>query len=234
MNEWAGHLPREDALELRNVDARAIGRIVRECSATKLRLYHVTAPSLDGLDALTGVTNLSIHWAPKIASLAPICLMVGLRRLALVDLARIRALDGIERLAGLLELDLQGGMWKPLRLSSLRPIAGLSTLERLTVLNTRLDDDDIAFLAAVRTLRAIHLSNQFDRLQVARLARALNQQLERPLAAYQETNLTCEVCGGKKRMFTGRRMPLLCATCDAARVASLTEEFQAMVDGAGA
>jgi hypothetical protein len=229
MNEWAGSLPKDDECDFRNVDARALSQIITECRARTVRLYHVTAPSLDGIELLTAVTDLAVNWAPKITSLAPLFRMAGVRRLTLIDLARVWELDGIERLRGLVELDLQGGMWKPLRLKSLRPLAGLPLLERLTILNTRLGDDDVALLASMRRLRALHLSNQFERRQVAHVARALNGQLEQPLAAYLETKTTCERCGNKRLMFTGSRMPILCPSCDSARVTKLTDEFLALV-----
>jgi hypothetical protein len=102
----------------------------------------------------------------------------------------------------------------------------------LTVLNARLGDDDIAVLGAMSTLRALHLSNQFDRRQVAHVARKLNARLERPLAAYLETNIACERCGNKRLMFTGRRMPTLCPACHPARVTNLPDEFLALVASA--
>jgi hypothetical protein len=117
MNEWSGSLPQDDDLDLRNIDARALSQVVAESRhARTLRLYNVRASSLDGVELLRSVTDLAINWAPKITSLAPLYRMTGLRRLALVDLARVTELDGIQRLSNLVELNLQGGMWKPLRL----------------------------------------------------------------------------------------------------------------------
>jgi hypothetical protein len=218
-------------LDARNVDSRGFSEILERSQATDLRIYHIKIGSLDGIDCLHSVTTLRLEWANKVTSLRPVYNMSGLCELQIVDFSRLENVAGIEKLTGLRRLVLAGGVWKPLRLASIRPVASIHDLQELTLLNTHLEDDDITCLAALRHLKSLTLSNQFDRAQVAMLARHLNPQLSAPLGASIPSHLTCPSCSGTKHMFAGRRMPFLCPTCERARFDRLTHEFEAIVRG---
>jgi len=161
-----------EPLELRNINAQAFGEITHHCQSQSLRLYHLTVVSLEGIEALRTVTELSLEWATKVVSLAPVFRMGWLRRLTVVDLPRLVDLEGIEALATLTGLRAGGGMWKAMRLPSARPLAGLRSLEHLELEQIRFADDDIRVLAELTRLRYLRLSNQFERAQVAFLAKA--------------------------------------------------------------
>jgi hypothetical protein len=181
---------------------------------------------------LRTVSDLSFEWATKISSLSPVFRMTWLRRLEIRDFPRLTDLEGIDALQDLAELDLSGGMWKPLRVASVRPIAALRSLTSLTLQNFRVADDDVTVLANLTSLRSLLLSNQFDRSQVAFLAKRLNPRLDVPLAAAVESSLACDRCGGRRWILTGRRMPVLCRRCDAVRFERFSREFQDLVDSA--
>lgn len=219
-------------LDLRNIDSKAFGDLLARCRTKNLRIYHIKISNLDGIERLDTVTDLTLEWAPKVTSLSPVFRMRGLQALRVRDLPRLAELDGIASLIHLRSLTLRGGEWKPLRLASLRPVASLTNLEELTVQNTRLGDDDVTRLASLPHLRSLTLSNQFDRAQVATLAKRLNQRLTELIAASVESSLACKDCGGAMQMFTGRRMPFLCPTCDRARFDKLTREFWDLVQAA--
>lgn len=216
-------------LDVRHVDARGFAELLGQCRASHLRIYHLEVGSLDGIDSLRSLATLTLEWAPKVRTLDPVFEMAGLCELQIRDFARLRDLSGIEKLKGLRKLVLTGGVWRPLRLASLRPVAAIHDLEALTLLNVRLEDDDITCLAGLRRLVSLNLSNQFDRAQVAILARHLNARLSTPLAASAPVQLACPACGAPKHLFTGRRMPFLCPTCDRGRFERLTREFQELV-----
>jgi hypothetical protein len=191
--------------------------------------------SLDGIEALRSTTKLSLEWSPNVKTLRPVFEMRWLSFLAVCDFARLSHIDGVEALNELVELRLsgnRGSLKPPLQLSSLSPVARLPKLERFTLMNARVEDDDITCLAGISTLRSIHLSNQFERGLFAYLARHLNSQLDEPIAAYVEASALCRKCGSPTHMFTGRRMPFLCRSCNADRFRRLTEEFQALVEAA--
>ena len=56
--------------------------------------------------------------------------------------------------------------------------------------------------------------------------------LAEPLAAYFDTNLKCEACHGPRFMFVGRRMPVLCRSCDSVQFARRVAEFERLVHDA--
>lgn len=225
-------LSEEAELDLRNVGSKNWPTVLDTCRATDLRLYHVTLPGLEGVERLVNLRRLTVEWATKIIDLAPLFSLKQLTSLALFDLPKVRKLNGVEALGDLTELSLsgsRGAITPPLRLVSIEPVARIPALASFSLVNAKLDDDDITVLARCRGLRSLKLSNQFDRAQVAFLAKRLNEQLVDPLTAYLDTNLKCEMCNGHRAMFVGRRMPILCRACDAARFDRYVLEFERLV-----
>jgi hypothetical protein len=221
-------LATEKDLDLRNVEAKIWPQVLSECRAEKLRLYHITLPSLDGIECLASVEHLVLEWAPKILEISSVFKLHNLRALSIFDFSRLRRIDGIQVLRNLVELNLSGsrGALTPrLKLASVAPVSGLQCLESFSLANAQLDDDDIAVLSNCKNLKHLDLSRQFERGQVAFLAKCLNAQLAEPLTAGLETTLECETCGGRKFMFHGRRMPILCRTCEPQRFDRYQEEF---------
>jgi hypothetical protein len=222
-------LDEKGALDLRNIRQAAWEQIILRCKSVSLRLYHLIFPSLDGSERLESTASLSMEWANKIPDLGPVFKMSWLRSLFVSDFPRLSNIAGIEALQDLRTLHLsgnRGSLQPPLRLSSLQPIAELSNLEELAVLNVRLQDDDITFLASLPKLRELTLSNSFDRKQFAFLASKLNAQLNSPISASREMNLPCTKCGKPLSCFIGKRQPSVCKNCDRTRFERLTTEFQ--------
>lgn len=122
--------------------------------------------------------------------------MRWLNRLSLSDLPQLRTIDGIEALENLSELHLSGNLgalYPPLRLDSVKAISKLAALEKVEFLNIRLENDDISFVASsFPKLRNLTLSNEFERVQFAFLAKRLNAQLAEPIAAYAKLNVSCQ------------------------------------------
>ncbi|WP_221229657.1 hypothetical protein [Niveibacterium umoris] len=222
----------EAELDLRNVGSKVWPTVLSVCRTSDLRLYHITLESLEGIEKLVSLSRLAMEWATKILDIAPIFRLGGLTALSVFDFSKLRQLDGIESLTELVELNLSGsrGSLTPrLKLLSVKPIVKLDRLTSFSLTNAQLADDDITVLARCKNLRHLHLSNQFDRRQFAYLAKHLNGQLLEPLSAFSETNLKCEQCGGKKSMFTGRKMPFLCRSCDSSRFDRYLAEYERLV-----
>ncbi|KIQ02633.1 MULTISPECIES: internalin G [Pseudomonas] len=218
-------------LDLRNISIKVWPTLLSKCTATNLRLYHLKLSSLEGIDSLINTRELALEWATKIESLMPVFKLQNLTHLSVSDFPKLRNIDGIHELHELVELNLSGNLGggsSPLRLSSIEPVSQLPKLTKLSLLNIKLETNDITSLARCSQLRNLRLSNQFERSQVAFLASRLNEQLIEPLTAYTDTHINCEKCNGLKSMFTGRRMPFLCRLCDTARFEKLTREFKQM------
>jgi len=219
------------ALDLRAIGDKGWRAIVESCTASELRLYYLKVRSLAGVDRLRQTVNLSIEWANRVEDISPLFSMSWLRSLTLYDLPRIRRLDGIEALAGLQELHLsgnRGSLNPPLKLDSVRPIATLENLERLEIVNLRLEDNDISFISsAFPKLRSLRLSGKtFERAQLAYLAKRLNAQLEDPILGNWEMKAARCKCGRNFHLFMGRRMGMLCPACHAKKFDKLIKEFE--------
>ena len=219
-------------LDLRNIGPKVWPRLLSECRSPDLRLYHVTVTSLEGIERLNTVKRLTLEWAPKVSDLSPLFKLRALTSLSIFDVPKARALDGIEELTGLISLSLsgsRGALTPKMRLTSLEPITRISGLTRFSLANASVENDDITVLARCLALEHLSLSNQFERSQVAFLAKKMNHRLVEPISAGFETNLECEKCRGHKFMFAGRRMPILCRSCDATRFEKLLSEFERLV-----
>ena len=219
----------------RNISALVWERVTSYCQAKQLRLYHIKLKDLDGIQRLIKTTHLTLDWATKIECLAPVFQMNQLKYLSVTDFSKLSDISGINSLNSLTELKLsgnQGSLSPKLRLASIAPVVNINNLESFELANASLDDDDITPLASCSKLRHLHLSNQFDRKQVAFLARRLNHQLEEPLTSNINVRIPCTKCGAKKYMFIGRRMPCLCKLCDAVRFEKLDCEFAELIDKA--
>ncbi|OAI24136.1 internalin G [Methylomonas koyamae] len=222
-------------LDLRNISAAVWPTLLSMCRASDLSLYHLTLSSLEGIERLVNTRQLTLEWASKIDDLGPVFRLHQLTSLSIFDFPKLRHLDGIASLVELTELHLSGSRGAtnpPLRLASIAPVTQLPNLVTLSLANAKLDDDDITVLARCSCLRHLHLSRQFERAQVAFLAKRLNGKLAEPLAAYFDTNLKCEACHGPRFMFVGRRMPVLCRSCDSVQFARSVAEFERLVHDA--
>ena len=218
--------------DLRNVGKAVWQRLLTNCKANDLRLYHITLESLEGINALTKTERLALEWANKVERLDPVFQMSNLSALSVFDFPKLRDLTGIELLGKLTELNLsgnRGALTPPLHLTSIRPISRISNLASFSLGNAKLDDDDITPLAECAKLRQLKLSNQFDRKQCAYLAKRLNHQLENPIQSHWESQILCRKCNGRITRFTGRKMPSLCQVCDADRFIKAQQEFEALV-----
>jgi len=219
-----------DALDLRNIKDGSWEIILSTCKAVDLRLYHIMLQSLDGIEHLQTTARLSMEWANKVTDLSPVFKMSWLKYLFLSDFPKLANIEGIASLQNLTELHLsgnRGSLQPPLRMVSVQPISKLSNLETLTLMNIRLENDDITFLASLPKLRDLSVAiNGFDRKQFAYLAKRLNPQLESPITASKKTNSSCPKCGNSFFFFIGKRMPYLCRSCEKDRFEKLALQFE--------
>jgi hypothetical protein len=224
-------LSTEDSLDLRAIGDKGWKAITESCTAADLKLYYLKIRSLAGIERLRRTIKLHVEYANKVEDISPLFAMHWLESLTVYDFRLIRRLDGIEALEGLKELQLsgnRGSMNPPLKLESVRPIASLKNLEKLEITNIRLEDRDISFIAsAFPRLRSLRLSGmEFERAQLAYLAKRLNPQLDEPQVGSWEMKATPCKCGQNFHVFMGRRMGKLCPACDEKKFKKLVEEFE--------
>jgi hypothetical protein len=227
-------LSTEQSLDLRAIGDKAWKAIVESCTATELKLYYLKIRSLAGIERLRRTVKLHVEYANKVEDISPLFAMPWLESLTVYDFPRIRRLDGIEALGGLKKLQLSGNRGSgdpPLKLESVRPIASLRNLEELEIVNLRLEDRDISFIAtAFPKLRSLRLSGkEFERAQLAYLAKRLNAQLDEPIEGSWVMDYAFCKCGSKYQLFMGRRMGMLCPVCQERKYKKLTEEWERMI-----
>ena len=153
-------------LEVCNVTTDEWEGILPSCHVEELRLYHITLKSLDGIETLVETRDLTLEWATKIESLAPVFRMRDLTKLSVFDFPRVRSLSGIKALSNITELNLSGNrasLKPPLRLTTIEPVTRIPNLMSLSLTNARLEDDDITPLACCTKLRRLHLSLRFEK-----------------------------------------------------------------------
>lgn len=221
------------SLDLRNIKDSAWHDVVSKCKATDLRLYHLMVRFLDGIERLHGTTKLRAEWANKVSDLAPIFRMTWLESLFLSDFPLVREIEGIEGLTALTELHLsgnRGSLRPPLRISSIKPIATLSKLRKLTLENVRLGDADISCISSLPALTDLCLPYKFDRTQFAFLAKRLNPQLAVPISASGELKIMCRTCGAMLSAFRDKRVLVICRNCESAKFEKLTVQFENLVN----
>jgi hypothetical protein len=224
-------LSSEDSLDLRAIGEKGWKAIVESCTAAQLKLYYLKIRSLAGVEGLRRTVKLHIEYANKVEDISPLFAMHWLESLTVFDFPRIRRLYGIEALEGLRALQLSGNRGSgdpPLKLESVQPIASLRNLEKLEITNIRLENRDISFIAsAFPGLRSLRLSGkEFERAQLAYLAKRLNPQLDEPQVGSWEMKASPCKCGQNLHVFMGRRMGALCPVCDEKKFNRLLEEFE--------
>ena len=88
---------------------------------------------------------------------------------------RLSSIDALEPLRELRIVFLAGGMYKPMRIPSLRPLAGLHGLVKLHLSGVRVADRSLRPLAGLTTLRRLNLPLHFPAEEFAMLELALPQ-----------------------------------------------------------
>lgn len=163
-------LNESDELDIRNIGPKAWPTILSKCRATTLRLYHITLPSLEGINSLSNTRQLTLEWATKVTDLEPVFGLTKLTTLSIFDFQNIRKINGIEALCELTELNLSGSrgcLSPPLRLESIQPVSRIAGLTKFSLINAKINDDNIKPLEHCSNLRHLRLSNNFDRVQFA-------------------------------------------------------------------
>lgn len=217
-------------LDLRNVNTQALARVAADYRPDTLRLYHITADSLDKLGNMGHLKRLEMNWITKIADFSPLARLSALEELTIEDAPRLADLGFLaETRVSTLKIS-GGGAGKPLRLKTVAPLAAMPALQSLTLLNLKIEDDDITCLARASGLTSLAIANMFPMEQFAFLAARLNSRLVEPIPVTVESSIGCETCGAAKVMLTGKGRPLLCPRCDSKKLETFIERFQALVD----
>lgn len=166
------HLKRVRRLWARAVDQAFLEEIAALPTLEVLHLDGVTATDLRALGTLPILRSLSVIGASRVANLDWLPAQASLRSLSLENLPKIAVLDDLSRLRQLTALAVEGGMWKPMAVASLGPLADLRELTHLFLTNLRVADKSLAPLHAIPRLRVLESAQFYPREEFIALARS--------------------------------------------------------------
>lgn len=205
-----------------------------------LNLYQVGRADLSAVGRLRSVEHLLIGWANYLVDISWLSELPRLRTLVIEDAQRLD-LNTLPALPGLEAFQLGGGIWKVLKLTSLEPIQRLPALKYLSLTSLTVGDGSLRPLGSLTRLESLHAANIFSIEESAWLA-AQHPGVRSPILQpiFVEPMLDtggnslfpCSICGGPRLMPTGRRAPLLCPVCDAARIRKHVTKWETTRSGA--
>ena len=204
-----------------------VDRIFQYIQPRHVALYQTAIEDLSCLENLTHTETLILEWNTKAQKLWDVSKNKQLRNLAIIDFSKLRNIDGLGKSSQLRSLVLEGGMWKPMKLETLEPLAQHKDLEELRLLNIRLKDNSLQALKNLSNLKFLELSNQFPTKEIALLSKELPNtkcKLFQPFVDVEikdeNDNLVYDV------MIVGKRKPFLLKSKDTKRIEKYVKEFE--------
>lgn len=181
-------LGREDKLSYRGLSSKrhirelVVGHADQACieeiscltNLERLELtYPVTGSDLTPLLALHSLQHLQIDSPRKISDFSPLLKLPALRKLMIENAKLLPDIEWLHEAHDLEVIGIEGGMDTPAKIPSLRPLAGLRSLEAFLATSIRLADKDLMPLAECPNLRFFGIARvapqtEFQKLMQAR------------------------------------------------------------------
>lgn len=135
--------------------------------------WPMVAKDLTPLLGLKRLTFLSIDSPRHIADFEPLLTLPELRTLLITNPKKMANLDWLGNAHHLDVIGIEGGMWSPYKVESLRPLAGLRSLRAFLGVSTKLLDKDLMPLADCPRLEFLSIAcvaprSEFERLKAAK------------------------------------------------------------------
>ena len=120
-----------------------------------LELEVVTAEDLSPLQQLDHLRTLRIDSLRKAKDFMPLLNLPSLTKLFLQNSKHLHSLEPFSTAHQLVSLGVEGGMWSPQKIPSLKPLEGLASLEALFLTSVQLEDKNLSCLAAIPNLKLL-------------------------------------------------------------------------------
>jgi Leucine-rich repeat (LRR) protein len=146
------------------------------CCLSELEVLYidrVSAVDLSSIDRLQKLRVLSIESAPKIDNLSWLPEHKSLQTLGLCNFKSLHDISDLASQTQLRSLAIDGGVWTPMLVESLRPLSSLKELQFLSLVNCRVADESLLPLCSLTRLKALHCAQFFSRRQFQELETAL-------------------------------------------------------------
>lgn len=191
-----------------------------------INVYQVLAKDLTILESLTNTETIVLRWNTKSDKLWNMSHNTGLKTLVIEDFPKITSIEAIASANYLEYLVLEGGMWNPLKLDTLKPLSELQMLKFLRLVNMHVREDGLRPIAVLKDLKELMLSNQFETIDYAYLSAKLpGTQCEyfKPYVKYDKP------IGDRDIMIIGKRKPFLNSLNDRTKIEKYERDFYKMV-----
>ena len=161
------------SLWINGVSEAAVNVVASLTSLRHLVIWNLRAADLRLVSGLRNLERLAIVHSAKVRSLSGLEALTSLRELITFGSCNFASLEEIGCLSALDTLCLEGGFSKPLRVTSLSPLAGLTQLRRLRLASIRVEDKSLRPLHGLAALRDVFVAKMFPAAELRALAKAL-------------------------------------------------------------
>ena len=157
-----------------NVDQPFLDEIGQLDELERLELvWPMVADDLSPLLGLKRLGFLSLDSPRKITDFSPLLQLPALRTLLITNPKRMSGLDWLRDAHHLEVIGIEGGMWSPYKIPSLKPLAGLRSLRAFLGVSTGLADRQLMPLADCPNLEFLKIAcvaprDEFERLRAAK------------------------------------------------------------------
>ncbi|TNC61417.1 hypothetical protein [Rubellimicrobium roseum] len=153
-----------------NVDQFFLDEISQLDELERLELeWPMVADNLAPLLGLRRLRFLSLDSPRKITDFTPLLQLPALRTLLITNPKRMASLDWLRDAHHLEVIGIEGGMWSPYKIPSLKPLAGLRSLRAFLGVSTTLADKQLMPLADCPNLEFLKIARVAPREQFERL-----------------------------------------------------------------
>lgn len=196
------------------------------CSMPALEVLNIKWSGISSLSPLANLQTLKYLHVGSSPSATPLSVFGTMPNLLWLQLENVREAADLTFLRSCQQLRAlaicgDSNSLKYLKLSTLEPLRGLNHLEWLGLQTVTVDDESLSPIAALPSLKYLHISNKFKMEEVAAIAGALPNvrcELFRPFG--EPVSFTsCETCKQETLvMLTGKGTRWLCTECDHKRL----------------
>lgn len=205
------------------VNQHSFEHVLELVSARTIHFYEMRVADIGSLAGHPEIMELAIHWNTKMEDLTPIKSLPDLTHLVLEHTPGIHDLSALSECKNLEVLEYSGGMWSKNKAKSLEPLAQLSSLKKLRLLNLAVEHGGLKPIAALTHLEDLEVSNQFPAEEYAYLSVHLTDTACAHFAPYIKLE---HPIGGKDAMVVGSRKPFLNLEEDADKLTRYEEKFE--------
>lgn len=214
-------------------NAKTLGPVCNALDTKTAIFYEMRADDLEPIHRISGLENLAITWNSKVSDLEWLQPLKNLKNLKLDDVPKIADLSAIADLSELQRLHLSGnlGSLSPkMKVESLQPLARLSNLSELTLLNIRVRDFGLKPISACKKLETLNAANVFDTEDFAYLSVHLSKTKCDLFSPYRLAKMPLSNDGktGQRAMVTGRRKPFLDPVLEKEKLEKYVRKFAAL------